>query len=210
MIAGDGFEASGESELCTVSELELCSGDAGAASMLVREETIKSDPPKADNHAKVSKQSDFLVEPGSAVAQFLRSGFVAGRSATSNGGDPDVLQLHAILQRTCNGLGGESGVVKNGIKEVARTIAREGTASPVGAVGSGGKAESKNAGFRVAEGGNWSTPVLLIDIGTTADTGDLTAVCAKARAALAADDLRIQLFESAGRMGHPFLGYNVR
>jgi hypothetical protein len=58
---------------------------------------IEGDLPQADDDADTRKGFDLPGEVGGAVANLLRSGFVAGWRATDDRGDPGVAEFEAII-----------------------------------------------------------------------------------------------------------------
>src|SRR6266851_1892618 len=61
------------------------------------EVAIEGDLSQADDDADTRKGFDLPGEVGSAVANLLRSGFVAGWRATDDRGDPGVAEFEAII-----------------------------------------------------------------------------------------------------------------
>ena len=79
-----------------------------------------------------------------------------------------MVEFQTVVGGDGAGFGGESEVVEDRVHEVAGAVAGEGTAGAVGAVRSGGEAEDQDAGARIAEAGDGSSPVGLVDKGAAA------------------------------------------
>lgn len=157
--------------------------------------SIEGDLTKADDDANPRKSFNLVGEMGSAVANLLRRGFVARRGAADDRGDPGVAEFEAVVARDAGGLAGKPQLVQDGVHEVAGAIASEWTTGAVGPVGSGGKAQDKNPGTRVAKAGNRTGPVGLVLIGAASGFANATTVVAQARTAFAIDDGFVDLLE---------------
>ena len=110
-----------------------------------------------------------------------------------------MAEFEAVITSDGAGFGGETEFVKDGIHEVTRAVAGEGTAGAVGSVRSRGEAEDEDAGAGVTKAGNGAGPVGLILIGAAPGFADAAAVGAKAGTAFAGDDGLLNLQESRGR-----------
>src|SRR5262245_51419123 len=86
----------------------------------------------------------------------------------------------------------EASLVQNGIHEVSRRIAREGTSGSVGTMSSRCKAHDQNSGVRIAESGNRFSPVVPLAIRTSFLARDLLAVSHQAWAASAGNYFAVQ------------------
>ena len=84
--------------------------------------------------------------------------------------------------------GGEAELVEDGIHEVSGAIAGEGAASAVRSVSSGRETEDEDAGFGVAEAGDGTGPVGVVDVRAAAGLADGFAVGAEAGTTFAGDD----------------------
>ena len=102
--------------------------------------------------------------------------------------DIRVAQLQAVVACDCALFGSESEIVEDGIHEVARAIAREGSAGSIRSVGAGCKAQDEHPGAGVAEAGNRFSPVGLVDEGAATYLADPSAVGAQAWATFAGND----------------------
>jgi len=94
---------------------------------------------------------------------------------------------------------GQAEFVQDGIHEVAGAIAGEGSAGTICTVGSGSEAEDEDAGTRVSEAGNGTSPVGLILVGAAFGLADAPAVLTETRAKLAGDDGFMNLRKDWGR-----------
>lgn len=150
--------------------------------------TVEGDLAETDNDPERPELADLGSEVRTAVANLLRSRLVAGRGATNNRGDPCVTQPQTILARSGVRLIRESGLVKDGVHEMTRTISGEGPSGAVGPMGSRSEAQDKHAGSRISEAGNGSGPINLVLIGAPTSLADALAVGPKACTALAGDD----------------------
>lgn len=154
----------------------------------VGEVTVKSDFAETDDDAEMLELANFRGEVRGAVADLLRGGLIAGRSAADNGGDPGVAQLQAIVARCPSRLIGKASLVQDGVHEVAGTISGKRSTGAVGSVGSWSQSEDEDAGTRIAEARNRSRPIDLVLVGSALCFSYSFAVAAKARADLAGDD----------------------
>ena len=100
-----------------------------------------------------------------------------------------MAQAEAVSGGDGSGFGCEAEVVEDGIHEVAGAVSGEGAAGAVGAVDSGGETEDEDAGAQVAEAGDGTGPVGLVDVGAATGLADGFSVEAETRAALAGDDV---------------------
>jgi hypothetical protein len=91
-------------------------------------------------------------------------------------------------------LGGEAGLVKDAVQDVAGAVAGEHASGPVGAVGAGGEAEDEYAGVGISEGGNGASPVCLVSVGAALEFRDFRSVCAEAGAAATVYDFLLEYF----------------
>src|ERR1700676_2560270 len=97
------------------------------------QQSVKGNVAKANYNTHIIQEPDLFVEPWCAVGEFLGGRLVAGRGATGDGGDPQVMQLHAIVSRTGVGLRGKSDVVKHRKQKIPGTLTCEPAARAVGA-----------------------------------------------------------------------------
>ena len=178
VVAAEQGEAVGEEVFGAVGE-----GEGGTTlddSLLeeMGEVAVPGDLAEANDDADFGECSDLGSEVGGAVANLLRGGLVAGRSAADDGADPELAELEAVVAADGDGFAGEAEFVEDGVHEVSGAVAGEGAAGAVGSVGAGGEAEDEDAGVGIAESGNRSCPVLLVTIGFTAGLADSVAVVA--------------------------------
>ena len=96
--------------------------------------TVKGDFAETDDDAEMLEMVNFRGEVRGTVANLLRGGFIAGRRAADNRGDPGVAQLQTIVARCALRLIGEAGLVKDGIHEVAGAISGKRPSSTVGSM----------------------------------------------------------------------------
>jgi len=134
----------------------------------VREEMgqipVKRDLTEADNHPKVLELSELGIEMCRAVPNLLRRGLVSRRSAADDRGDPCFAKLESVFARGTLWLICEGSLVKHGIHEVTGTVAREGSACPVGPVSARSEAEDEDPGTRVAKARNRPTPIGFLSV----------------------------------------------
>src|SRR6185312_814217 len=124
----------------------------------VRKVAVPGDLAEADDDLDPGQERDFVGEMRCAGADLFWCGLVARRSAANDGADPHAAQAEAVVDVVGLGLVGEAGVMQDGIKEVARAVAREDPAGAIATVGTGGEAQGQNAGSWVAEAGHGARP----------------------------------------------------
>jgi len=163
----------------------------------VREETVESDASETNDDAQIVEQTEFFVEPGSAVAQFFRCRLVTGWRATPYRRDPQVGQLHAVVARCRVRLRGESRFAEHWVEEVSRPVASEGASSAIGTMRAGSEAQRQHSRIGIAKRRNRLAPVRPIAIGTALHSGDFGAVSPKPFAALARHDAGVQNAEAS-------------
>jgi hypothetical protein len=199
VVRGEQVEAVGEEVVGAVGEAVF--GFAGYDSGLEQEGkvAVEGDLAKADDDADAGEGLDFGGQVGSAIANLLGVGLVAGRGAADDGGDPCVAELEAVVAGDGAGLTGEAQLVEDGVHEVAGAVSGEGAAGAVGSVGARGEAEDKNSCFGVSEPGDGTGPVGVVLVGSAFGLADAAAVVAEAGAALADDDGFVNLLKYLGR-----------
>ena len=193
------MQAAGKTVVGAVGEavFGLALDDAGVEQ--VGEIAVEGDLSEADDDADARQGLNLVGKVDGAVANLLGVGFVAGRGAADDGGDPGVAELQAVFAGDGAGFGGEAELVQDGIHEVAGAVAGEGTPGAVGSVSAGGEAEDEDAGARVAKAGNGAGPVGLVDVGAAFGLADAAAVFAQAGAAFTGDDGFMDLLEELRR-----------
>lgn len=176
MVGGKKVETIREGVFGTVGEnIGRAAGDDADVEEM-GEVTVPGDLAEAHDHADAREIGDLTSEVRRAVANLLREGFVAGRSAADDRGNPGMAELEAIVAGDSARFAGEAQLVQDGVHEVAGAVAGEGTAGAVGSVGSGSEAKDENASFGIAEAGYGASPVDVILVGTAADLADTFAV----------------------------------
>jgi hypothetical protein len=193
------METVGKLVLGSVSETVFGFAVDHAGLEQIGEVTVKGDLPQADDDTDALQGLDLGGEMRGAVAEFLRRGFVARRSAANDRGDPGVAQFETVIAGDRAPLAGEAEVVEDGIHEVAGAVSGEGTAGAVGSVSAGSEAEDEDTRAGVAEAGNGPSPVGLVLIGATFGLRDTSAVDTETGAALAVDDGLLNLLKVVGR-----------
>lgn len=195
VVAREELEAVREVVFDAVAEVvERTAGDDALVEE-VSEVAVEGDLAESDDDADAGKEVDLAGEMGGAVADFEGRGFVAGRGAADDGGDPGVAELEAVCAGGGVRLIGEADFVEDGVHEVAGAVAGEGAASAVGAVRSRGEADDEDAGAGVAEAGDGTCPVDLVLVGAASGDADSGTVLAEAGASLAGADLGVDLGE---------------
>lgn len=137
-------------------------------------------------------EREFAFEEGLAVVEFFGCGFVAGRRATTRGGDVQILENQPVASRGRVGLVREPRAVEGEKEESARGVARELTACAVRAVRAGGESDHEDARLRVAKPGDGFAPVFLVAIGLAFFARNLFSPSHEARAFAAGDDLFVE------------------
>jgi hypothetical protein len=84
--------------------------------------------------------------------------------------------------------------VKNGIQEVAGSVAGEGPTGAIGAVRTRRQPEYKHAGLFIAERWNRFSPINPIPISAALAGGDLFAILPQPGAAMTADDILVEKY----------------
>ncbi len=159
------------------------------------EVAVPCDFAEADDDADFGEGGNLCRQVRRAVANLVRGGLVAGRSTADDGADPEFAKPEPIVTADGNGLAGQAEFVENGVHEVTRAVASEGTAGAVGSVGPWGEAENENAGVGISEAGNGFGPVLLIAVRLAGVLADATAVVDQPGAAGAGRDTVLELVE---------------
>jgi len=190
----------GEKILRTMREVILGFASNDASMKQVGKISIECDLSETHDDADTRQRLNLAGEVGGAVTNLLRQWLVARWSTTHDRSNPGVAKLEAIVAVDGAGLGGQAKFMQDWIHEVTGTIASKGAASTVGSVGAGGKAENENAGSGVAEAGNGTGPVSLVQIGTAFRLADAAAVVTKAGTAFTGNDGVANLLEEWGRI----------
>ena len=199
VIGSEQVQAVGQEIVSAVGEAILGFASDDASLEEEGEIAVEGDLSEADDDADAWEGLDFIGKMSAAVANLLRLGLVARRGAADDGGDPGVAYLEAVVAGDCAGFAGEAEFVEDGIHEVAGAVAGKGTAGAVGSVGSGSKAEDKDAGAGVAEARYGASPVGLVLVGAAPGFADAAAVVAQAGATLAGGDGFLNLLEQLRR-----------
>ena len=158
--------------------------------------SVEGDAAEDNDYLGVFEEFEFLFEVGAAVGNFFRKGLVAGRSAVNGAGDPGVCELEAVVFTGAGWLVGEAGVAEGLEKEIAGTVTGEDAAGAVGAVCGGGETDDDEARVGVTERGDGAAPVVFIAVGAALDAGDGLAVLAEAGAAVAGDNLALEVLQA--------------
>jgi hypothetical protein len=179
MVAGEEAQAVGQEILGSVGEGVdgFLLDDAGVEQ--VGEVAVECDFSETDYDPDAREGLDFSGEMFSAVADLLGEGFIAGRSAADDGGDPCVAKAEAVVAGDGAGFGGEAKIVENGVHEIAGAVSGEGAAGAVGTMSAGGEAKDKDACFGITEAGDGTGPVGLVLIGAAAGFADAATVVTK-------------------------------
>src|SRR5205085_8177738 len=90
------------------------------------------------------------------------------------------------------GLVRESGLVEDGIHELARRVASEWTSSAVRAMSAGGQSHDEDSGIGIAEAGDGFSPVFPLAVGTTLLARDLLAIDDQARTTRAGNHVPVE------------------
>ena len=188
VVCGQKMQSIWKQIVCAVREAVFGFSSDGAGVQQMREVAIEGDLPEADDDADARQGLDFVGEMAGAVANLLWLGLVSGRGAANDRGDPGVAQFEAVVARGTCGLAGESQLVKNGIHEVAGPVTGEWAAGAVGSVGAGRETKDEDASPRVAEAGNRTRPVGLVQVSAALRFADAVAEVEQAGAAFAGDD----------------------
>jgi len=143
---------------------------------------------ETDNDADAGQLLNFSGEMDGAVANLLRLRFVARGCAANDRGNPGVAKLQTIVAVNRPGFSGQAEFVENGVHKVSRAVAGEGAASAIGAVCAGCETKDENTGAGIAEAGDRTRPVGLVEVGFAPGFADALTVGAKARAELARND----------------------
>lgn len=117
MVASQQVQPAGQHILCSMDKAvsRFARDDAGIQK--VGEVAVKGDFAEAYYDFDARENLDLAGEMLGAVADLLRKGFVAGRGASNDGGDPDVAEFEAVVARDSFGFIGETEVMQDGIHE---------------------------------------------------------------------------------------------
>jgi hypothetical protein len=199
VVRGQKVESIGENVVRSVGEAvgRFASYDAGMQK--VRQVAVEGDLSETDDDADARKRLDLSGKMGGAVANLLRLRLVAGRGAADDGGDPGVTKFEAVVAVGGAGFASQAEFVQDGVHEVAGTVASKGAAGAVRSVGAGCEAKDEDAGARIAEAGNGTGPVGLVQIGAAFGLADALAVLAQTGAKFAGDDRFANLLQERRR-----------
>ena len=178
-----------------MTEDEGRTGGDYAAGFQDVEVDVEGDLAQGDDHLQVGQQFQLALEIGTAVAQFLRRGFVAGRSAMGGGGDVEIVERQPVVAGNAGGAGGETGFVENPVEDVAGAVAGEHTAGSVGTVSARGESQNQDACSRVAEGRDGESPVGLVAVGAALELRDFRRMPAQAGTTCAGYYLLVKDFQ---------------
>ncbi len=108
MIGGEEMQAVGKKVLGSVGEavLGFASDDAGLKQK--GQIAVEGDLSEADDDADAWQRLDLGGEVRRAVTNLLRVGFVAGRCAADDGGDPGMAELETIVAGDGAGFAGQA------------------------------------------------------------------------------------------------------
>ncbi len=158
----------------------------GADRRIPAERTEGHDDPQLAQEPDLARE-----ERGTRVS--LLDGRPVGRGRAADGGcDVGIEQGQAIVGGARRRTVGQPDRMECRPQEVARRVAGEDPAGPVGTVRRGGKTDEQDPPIRVAEAGNGPTPVPLTLEAPDLVPGDLTSPGHESWASRAADDLRRQ------------------
>jgi hypothetical protein len=188
VVAAKKLEPVGQGVLGAVGEGVVGAAHDLATKQEVSEEAVPRDFSEAHDDSDLRQSLDLGGQMSCAVANLPRGGLVSGGCAADDRGDPRVAEAEAVVAGDGVWLGGEAEFVEDGIHEISGAIAGEGAPGAVGSVSSGGEAEDENAGLRVAEAGNGTGPVGVVDVGAAAGFADAGAVFAEPGAEFTASD----------------------
>lgn len=178
MIAGEEVQPIGQKILRAMREAvgRFLFDDPGLQKM--GKVAIKGDFAQAYDDAHAREDFNLSGKVSGAIANLLGRGFVAGRSATDNGGDPGVAKLETVITRGSCRLTGEAQLVEYGIHKVSRAVACEGTSCTIRSMRTGGETEDEDAGARIPKAGDGASPVGLVLIRSSFRLPDSAAVIA--------------------------------
>ena len=156
---------------------------------------VEGDLAEGDDHLQVGQQFQLALEVGTAVAQFLWRGFVAGRGAMGGGGDVEIVQGQAVVAGNAGGAGGETGLVEDPVEDVAGAVAGEHATRSVGTVSARRESQNQDTGGRVAEGRHGESPVGLVAVGAALELRDFRRMPAQAGTTSAGYYLLVKNFQ---------------
>src|SRR5262245_19686244 len=128
---------------------------------------------------------------GEARGDLVRRGLVVGWRAAHRGCDERIAELQAISWMLRRRHVRKPCAVQSGHQEIpgaADAVAGEHAAGPVGAARRGSETDDEQARAGIAEAGNRFAPIEIVAVGAPLFARDLSAVSAKPRTAIAADD----------------------
>src|SRR3712207_6550544 len=125
---------------------------------------VPGEGPEAD-HDRGVEQLELAGGVGEAGVALGWGRLVLRRGAADGGGDPGSGEAEAVLAVARERLVRQTRAVERGEEEIARAVAGEEAAGPVGAVGGGGETEDDDPRRRVPEAGEGPPPVGLARVG---------------------------------------------
>ena len=127
-------------------------------------QTVVGEAAERDEHACV-EQGELPLEERTARVALGGGRLVGGRRASHRGGDPRAGEAEAVPAVGAGRLVGEAGAVQRRVEEVAGAVTREHAAGAVRAVGGRSQAHDHDPSVRIAEGGDGSSPVVVVPEG---------------------------------------------
>src|SRR5579862_4780176 len=97
MVAGDRLQAAWQRVFRSMTEDESCSRFHLSCALLMSQQAVKRDAPKADDDPQVLQGAQLLIEPWGTVAQLVWCRLVSWWCAAGNGRDPQSGKPHAVF-----------------------------------------------------------------------------------------------------------------
>lgn len=149
---------------------------------------VPGDLAKTNHDAQAGQSSDLRREMLRTIANLFRRWFITGWGAPHHAPNPGLLKLQSIPAVGGSCLTCQAKFIQYREEEIARTIAGEHSTCPIRPVGSGSKTKQQDLCVGIAKAGNWSCPVIFVEVGAPLLQSDFFAIAAKSGAAIASDD----------------------
>ena len=115
----------------------------------------------------------------------------------SGSSNVEVVQRQSVLARHAGGMGSESGLVEHLIQDLARTVAGEHPAGPVGTMRARSESQNQDARGRIAERRYGKSPIGLVAVCAPFELRDFCRMPPQTGAAFTGDDFTVEYFQQS-------------
>ena len=115
----------------------------------------------------------------------------------SGGSDVEVVQRQSVFARKAGGMRRESGLMEHLIKDLARAVAGEHPASPVGTMRAGSESQYQDPRGRIAERWYGKSPIRLVAVGASFKLRDFCRMPPQTRAAFTGDNFTVEYIQQS-------------